>query len=297
MTTTRIWVDRNVFSADQYELLDFGNGRKLERIGEWTLDRPCPAADGFSSENREAWSQAIARFERKNDQRMHWIDRRDQSQLARWSIEHSSSIFHLKPTPFGHVGVFPEQAPNWDWIAQRVRKSRQPPRVLNLFAYTGGSTMAAAVAGAAEVVHVDSAKNTVKWARQNAQSTGLGEAPIRWIVEDALRFVKREVKRGRQYDAVILDPPTYGHGPKGETWKLGEDLVPLLEECAKLTQANREFVLLTSHSPNVDAAEAEALLAQTLFGHCGAGARASEMSLVTSSGRRLNAGVAARWPA
>jgi 23S rRNA (cytosine1962-C5)-methyltransferase len=167
--------------------------------------------------------------------------------------------------------------------------------VLNLFAYTGGSTMAAAAAGA-RVVHVDSAKNTVGWARSNAAAAGLEESPIRWIVEDASKFVAREVKRGNSYDAVILDPPSYGHGPSGETWKLDEDLIPLLQNCAKLTADSRAFILLTCHSPGFGPAEAEAYLADAVFGHCSAGANARALNLKTASERKLNAGIVARWP-
>lgn len=201
----------------------------------------------------------------------------------------------VKLTDSGHLGLFPEQATNWQWIARRVAQAGRPLRVLNLFGYTGGSTLAAAVAGA-EVTHIDSARSVVAWARQNAALAGLADAPIRWIAEDAGRFVRRELKRGNRYDAVILDPPSYGHGPKGETWKLANDLPQLLTNCAELTRERRAFLLLTCHTPGYGPAELEALLADTVFGSCQAGVRASLLSISTADGRQLPAGVVARWP-
>jgi len=196
--------------------------------------------------------------------------------------------------------MFPEQASNWDWIARQVKRCQKSrpdhrPRVLNLFAYSGGSTLAAAGAGA-EVVHVDAAKTTVAWARANAAASQLSEAPIRWIVEDAMKFTEREIKRGNQYEGIILDPPSYGHGPKGQPWKISQDLIPLLTNCAKLTEQSRQFILFTCHAPDFGPAEAEASLAQAVFGSCSAGATARRLNLQTRSGRKLNAGIVARWP-
>ncbi len=295
---------KTVFTSDHYELVDFGNGRKLERFGDTLLDRPCPAAEGKPVSIPDAWSEAAALFSRGAGSEGKWqpaLPKSKDDNRRDWTISHGRTNFGLRMTPFGHVGVFPEQAGNWDWIARQVARSvkkdpaAEPPKILNLFAYTGGSTLAAAAAGA-QVVHVDAAKNTVAWARENAAASGLDQSPIRWIVEDAARFVQREVKRGNKYNAVILDPPSYGHGPKGEPWKLGDHLHDLLRGCKELTSENRQFVLLTCHSPGFDEAAAEAILAQTFFGHCGAGATARSMYLTTSSGRRLHAGVAARWP-
>jgi 23S rRNA (cytosine1962-C5)-methyltransferase len=166
---------------------------------------------------------------------------------------------------------------------------------LNLFAYTGGGTLAAAAAGA-EVTHIDAASSVVSRARRNAELSGLSTATIRWIVEDALKFCRREVKRGNRYDAVILDPPTYGHGPKGEAWKIGEHLLPLLELCGELTAESRAFVLVTCHSPGIGAAELSAYLSEGIFGHCGQPPKAGELHLETAEGRRLPSGVFARWP-
>ena len=283
-----------MFSPDQYELIDFGDGRRLERFGGVLVDRPCPAAEGLAQSDADLWTDADARYEQIVGSEGDWRSR--QPLPEPWSIGHDSLTLELKPTPFGHLGIFPEQAPHWGWIAERVSRAGRPLKVLNLFAYTGGSTLAAAAAGA-EVVHVDAARNIVAWARHNAERSGLADAPIRWIVEDAATFVRREVKRKNQYDAVILDPPSYGHGPQGEVWKIEADLITLLEGCRELTRTSRALMLLTCHSPNFGPAELEAALAEAVCGHCGAGAEASDMTIDTADGRRLPSGAVARWPA
>ena len=237
-----------MFTRDQYQLFDFGDGRRLERLGRggWIgLVRrpkgcrrrirrrgngPTPGSSGPATRDGQ-WSGG-------------------EEMPERWTIAHGALRLELKWSPFGHVGVFPEQAANWDWIAEQVEASPEPLKVLNLFAYTGGSTLAAAAAGA-EVVHVDAARNTVAWARRNAELSGLADAPIRWIAEDAMKFVRRELKRGNTYDAVILDPPSYGHGPRGEVWRLSKHLAGLLAMCGQLTAGRRRFMLLTCHTPGV----------------------------------------------
>ncbi len=279
-------------AVDAYELVDFGQGRKLERFGEFLLDRPSPAADGQPKSHPQHWRQAVSRFERTRGERGGW--RPAQALPKEWILDCGPFRLQLRPTPYGHLGVFPEQFENWSWIRQQVAARDQPLRVLNLFAYTGGSTLAAAAAGA-EVVHVDAARNVIRWARENAKLSGLEQAPIRWIEEDARRFVQREQRRGNRYDAVILDPPSYGHGPKGESWKMSVDLLPLLRGCGKLTEQQRAFVLLTGHSPSFGPAEMTASLADALFGHCQAGVAARTLSLATADGRRLPAGVMARF--
>jgi 23S rRNA (cytosine1962-C5)-methyltransferase len=282
-----------MFHKDQYQLLDFGKGRKLERFGPWVLDRPSPAAEGVAKAAAASWSSASARYERGEGEFGTW--RPKDTLPASWTIRHGSLVFELKATEFGHLGIFPEQAANWDWIARQVERARRPLKVLNLFAYTGGSTLAAAAAGA-EVVHVDAARNTVNWARRNAALSGLEAAPIRWIAEDAVKFVRRELKRGNGYDVVMLDPPSYGHGPAGEVWKINEHLLPLLEACGRLTEGRRAFLLLSCHAPGIGPAELSAYLADAVFGHCGAGGTASELTMEAADGRRLPAGVVARWP-
>jgi 23S rRNA (cytosine1962-C5)-methyltransferase len=257
-----------LFDSGDYELLDFGEGRKLERFGAYLIDRPAPAANGVRRSRPDIWPKATARFEMHGDQRGGergcWIP--GDALPKRWTIAFGPMRLELKPTDFGHLGVFPEQLENWEWIAGRLQASAgdgQRAKVLNLFAHTGGSTLAAAIGGA-EVVHVDSSKSAVAWARRNAELSGLADAPIRWIVEDAPRYVRRELNRGNRYDAVILNPPSYGHGPTGETWKLESDLPALLAACAELTASRLQFILLTCHTPAVTIARAKTILIEAL---------------------------------
>ena len=282
-----------------YELVDFGDGRKLERFGPWLLDRPCPAAANKKLA-ATMWGQATARYAGSRAADGKWTP-----DIADWAApetvwdvglgnKHGFRL-QLAPLPSGQVGVFPEQYANWQWITRQVRRAVQPVRVLNLFAYTGGSSLAAAVAGA-EVTHVDAARSVVTRARANADLSGLADHPIRWIVEDARKFCEREVRRGNSYEAVILDPPTYGHGPQGETWSIGQDLLPLLELCGELTRPRRAFILGSCHSPGLGPAELSAYFSEALVGHCGQPPRTGALTLETTDRRRLSSGVYARWP-
>ena len=276
-----------------YELIDFGAGRKLERFGAVVLDRPCPAAEDTAK--MQTWGPFEAtRFAGDRAADGKWQHPFDEFVIEVVSAAGNSKL-QLAPLPSGQIGVFPEQLANWQWIAEQCRRSKQPLRLLNLFAYTGGSTLAAAQGGAA-VTHVDAAKSMVTRARANADLSGLSDRPIRWIVEDALKFCQREVKRGNQYDAVILDPPSYGHGPKGEAWSIKRDLLPLLELCGKLTADRRAFALCTCHTPGIGAAELSAYLSDGLLGHCGQPPQVGTLYLQTRDGRRLPSGNFARWP-
>jgi 23S rRNA (cytosine1962-C5)-methyltransferase len=291
----------------QYELLDFGGGRKLERFGEVVVDRPCPAAEGAAKARPELWRDALGRYDGARVGDGNWSPNPKEWMPANWVYEHyadgdrAAFRLQLEALPSGQVGVFPEQWENWERIARQVRHGKPQAdgnggfRVLNLFAYTGASTMAAAAAGA-EVVHIDAAQNIVDRARANAELSGLVERPIRWIAEDAIKFCGREVKRGNKYDAAILDPPSYGHGPKGEVWKIANDLLPLLRLCGELTSESRAFVLVTCHSPGIGPAELAAYLSEGIFGNCGQPPATGELSLQTADGRRLPSGVFARWP-
>lgn len=290
-----------------YELLDFGDARKLERFGPWVLDRPCPAAAGVAKQSPAAWRDVTARYDADRTADGAWSRAAAGSARSRisFNLDESHAVaFDLELLPTGQVGVFPEQADCWGWIARQAKRAvtqagtpGQSPglRVLNLFAYTGGSTLAAAAAGA-EVVHVDAAKSVVARARQNAAASGLADRPIRWIVEDAVRFCQREVKRGNRYDAIILDPPTYGHGPKGEEWLIKRDLLPLLELCGELVDRQPKFVLLTCHTPGIGESELAAYLADGVFGSCSQPPRTGELFLETADDRNLSSGVFARWP-
>ncbi len=233
-----------MFASGQYQLLDFGAGRKLERFGPYVFDRPSPAAQEVPRRNPEAWRQVTARFDRLPEQAGTWSG--SEPLPEPWSVVLGPLHLELKLTEFGQVGLFPEHASNWDWIAEQVRQFERP-KVLNLFAYTGGSTLFAARAGA-EVVHVDAAAGVVAWARRNAEASQLSDAPIRWIVEDAVKFVRRELKRGNRYDVVLLDPPAYGHGPRGQSWKLEIHLAELLSLCLQLCNQSRASLLVTCHS-------------------------------------------------
>lgn len=229
-----------------YELIDFGDGRKLERFGAGVFDRPAPAAAGVKKRRPGEWAQRTSRYNGDRVGGGRWepdvTDGRCELERAPWCRVPVGDGFQMfvAPRPEGQLGIFPEQFANWQWIADRVRRCETPPRVLNLFAYTGGSTLAAAAAGAA-VAHVDAAKPSIERASFNAEGSGLAERPIRWIIEDAMKFCRREAKRGNRYDAVILDPPTYGHGPKGEEWIVKRDLLPLLALCGELTERRPKF--------------------------------------------------------
>ncbi|MBU4271549.1 MAG: class I SAM-dependent methyltransferase [Planctomycetes bacterium] len=301
-----------------YQLLDFGGGRRLERFGRLVLDRPCPAAEGFKQADPDAWRRADARFEGRNEEKGEWTYRRELPK--RWTVAYGPLRFELKRTDFGHLGLFPEQAENWNRIAgvgrlaaagtaacdgteadvpsaaKRVltdvpSNAKRTMKVLNLFAYTGGSTLAAAAAGM-EVVHVDAAKNVVAWARRNAELSGLADAPVHWIVEDAVKFVERELKRGNRYDAVILDPPSYGHGPRGEVRRLSEHLPRLLRMCGELTSGRPEFMLLTCHTPGYDADKLRRMMLEAVGGDGKIVGR--KLTIRSADGRKLPAGVVVR---
>jgi 23S rRNA (cytosine1962-C5)-methyltransferase len=276
-----------------YELLDFGGGRKLEQFGPYRIDRPAPAADHAARRAPQSWAEADARYERLDAESGRWTMSRPIADF--WPVRLGPFTLELKLTQFGHLGVFMEQADNWRWIADQVHAAGRI-KVLNLFAYTGASTLAAAAAGA-EVVHVDAAANVVAWARRNASASGLEQAPIRWIVEDAPAFVRRELKRGNQYDAVILDPPAYGHGPKRQNWKLESGLEDLLAECVELMSGRERFLLLTCHSGALgEAAALREYFHSQRRAWCERGSLASDaMTLKSAAGGRLSAGAALRW--
>lgn len=286
-----------MFDVNQYELLDFGEGRRLERFAGVVVDRPCPTVEGTAKAEPALWRTAMLRFDRTDAQQNAWSG--TETLPTPWTLHGDALAFELKPTPQGQVGVFPEQADNWNWIRRQAESAAnvgRPLRVLNLFAYTGGSTLAAAAAGAA-VVHVDAAKNIVAWARRNARRSGLDACPIHWIVEDARKFVRRELRRGSRYDAVILDPPSYGHGRRGEVWRLSKHLAGLLGACAELTGGRPRFVLLTCHTPRFGP-ERLAEMLHDVFGPCPAGrVTAAPLALETASGRRLPAGADATYKA
>jgi len=269
--------------TDDYELLDSGDGRKLERFGKYVLARPCSQAMWRPKLGAAEWNRADASFDREDGNRWHGRSNLPSS----WQIETAGIRFKLGGTDFGHLGIFPEQRAQWRWIREKVRGWRsevreqrseddlhcqtsdlgprtsrdKAPRVLNLFAYSGGSTMAAALGGA-ETCHLDASKGMVEWARENARLNGLAESPIRWIVDDAHKFMNREIRRGRTYDAVILDPPTFGRGAGGEMYKIERDLKETLGLVKDLLSEKPLFVLFSSHTPGLSQIVAENILAQ-----------------------------------
>ena len=227
-----------------YELLDCSGGEKLERWGGQLLVRPDPQAIWNTPRVHRGWKHNAGRYARSSSGGGKWENR---SMPERWTVAWKELTFNVKPMNFKHTGLFPEQAANWDWARERIRAAGRPVSVLNLFAYTGGATLACASAGAS-VCHVDAARGMVQWARENARSSGLEDAPIRWIVDDCGKFVEREIRRGRFYDAIILDPPSYGRGPSGEVWKLEENLYPFLELVSRVLSPQPLFVLLNSYT-------------------------------------------------
>ena len=247
--------------SDDYELLDSGDGRKLERFGKYVLARPCSQAMWRPRLSPADWERADASFDREEGNR--WHGRRNLPK--EWQIKTAGITFRLGGTDFGHLGIFPEQRAQWRWIRETVgretKDARREVRVLNLFAYSGGSTMAAALGGA-EVCHLDASKGMVEWARENARLNGLAEHPIRWIVDDAHKFMKREIRRGRTYDAIILDPPTFGRGAGGEMYKIERDLKDTLSLVRDLLSERPLFVLFSSHTPGLSQIVAENILSQ-----------------------------------
>ena len=290
--------------ADQwndYEVIDCSKGEKLERWGDYLLVRPDPQVIWDTPKKEKGWRKMNGHYHRSSKGGGEW----EFFQLPKeWTIEYSLPInkkltFHLKPFSFKHTGLFPEQAANWNWfsqlIADAVSKGRQV-KVLNLFAYTGGATLAAAAAGAS-VTHVDASKGMVTWAKENAISSGLKDAPIRWLVDDCVKFVEREIRRGNHYDAIIMDPPSYGRGPKGEIWKIEESIYPLIQLCSQILTDNPLFFLINSYTTGLQPAVLSYMIS-TVLGTANGTVTASEIGLpVSSNGLVLPCGASGRYEA
>ena len=262
-----------------YDLLDSGGGRKLERYGRITVVRPEPQCWWTPRLSTESWAQADATFDPTDDDdggRWRLTGRPPEA----WPLCWGETTFNARLTPFRHLAFFPEQGANWAFIDERLRTRGRPAKVLNLFGYTGVASLVAAAAGAS-VTHVDASKKSVGWARENAALSGFEDRPIRWIVEDARRYVAREVKRGSRYDGIILDPPKYGRGPDGEVWRLFEDLPGLLKDCAALLSDDADFLLLNAYAARISGLSLASLMAEMLPGRGGA-IDWSELALVES---------------
>lgn len=285
---TRGWAD--------YGLLDSGDGRKLERLGPLRLIRPEPQCL-WRPRDPQAWTAADAAFEGAGeDEEAAGRWRRSAAVPQSWTLQFGSVRFAVRLTGFRHIGVFPEHAANWRWIADRLAGSGRPPRVLNLFGYTGLASLAAAAAGA-EVTHVDASKKAVQWARENAELSGLADAPVRWICEDARTWVRRELRRGSTYDAIVLDPPKFGRGPGGEVWRLYDDLPELVAGCAALLSPQARFLLLNAYAERISGLALAGLLSEVLSPREGL-VEFGELDLVEES-RACGVGLSffARWTA
>lgn len=275
-----------------YELIDCGGGEKLERWGKHVLVRPDPQAIWQTPRNNPLWRRPDARYARASTGGGAW-EKKDVP--AQWQVRYRELTFQVKPMNFKHTGLFPEQAANWDFAMEQIRRAGRPISVLNLFAYTGGATVACAAAGAS-VCHVDAAKGMVAWAKENAKSSGLEDRPIRYIVDDCGKFAEREIRRGRTYDGIIMDPPSYGRGPSGEIWKLEENLWPFVEMVSKLLSDEPLFFLINSYTtglaPSVLTYILETLVTKRYGGHT----ESQELGLaVSSNGLALPCGATGRW--
>ena len=281
--------------ADQwkdYEVIDTSSGEKLERWGKYTLVRPDPQVIWNTPKTDRRWRSYDGRYARSNTGGGQWSEKR---LPERWQVNYGPLTFNVKPMNFKHTGIFPEQAVNWDFSMEQIKKAGRPISVLNLFAYTGGATLAAAAAGA-QVCHVDAAKGMVAWARENAKASGLEDAPIRWIIDDCAKFVEREIKRGRRYDAIIMDPPSYGRGPSGEIWKLEKDLYPFLQLVSGVLSDDPLFVIINSYTTGLAPSVLGYMLDTLVTTKYGGRTECQELGLpVTNSGLALPCGSTGRW--
>lgn len=278
-----------------YECIDTADGEKLERWGSVTLRRPDPQVIWQAKERGRAWQDADAVYRRSSSGGGQWDFKR--SLPERWTVRYRDLAFHVRPTNFKHTGLFPEQAVNWDWIIDKISSANRPIKVLNLFAYTGGATVAAAYAGA-EVCHVDAAKGMVQWAKENTELSGLGNRKVRYITDDVFKFVQREQRRGSRYDAIIMDPPSYGRGPGGEMWKLEASLFPFVQSCLDILSDTPLFMLINSYTTGLSSVVLSNVLQLTAKPRYGGAIHAGDVGLpVTASGLVLPAGTTCRWEA
>ncbi|EOS28321.1 MAG: SAM-dependent methyltransferase [Lachnospiraceae bacterium] len=284
MWTAQHWQD--------YEVLDTSCGEKLERWGEYLLVRPDPQVIWNTPKTNPGWKKRNGHYHRSSKGGGEWefFHLPDE-----WNIHYKELTFRLKPFSFKHTGLFPEQAVNWDWFSSLIREAKRPVSVLNLFAYTGGATLAAAKAGA-RVTHVDASKGMVTWAKENAAASGLGDAPIRWLVDDCVKFVEREIRRGNTYDAIIMDPPSYGRGPKGEIWKIEESIFPFIEQTAKILSKDAIFYLINSYTTGLQPAVLSYMIHTAIVPGFGGQVSADEIGLpVKANGLVLPCGASGRW--
>jgi 23S rRNA (cytosine1962-C5)-methyltransferase len=277
-----------------YEVIDTSSGEKLERWGDYMLVRPDPQVIWNTEKKHFGWKKFNGHYHRSNKGGGEWEFK---NLPEEWTINYKELTFNLKPFSFKHTGLFPEQATNWDWFSSLIKEANRPIKVLNLFAYTGGATVSAAKAGAS-VTHVDASKGMVGWAKENAASSGLSDAPIRYLVDDCVKFVEREIRRGNKYDAIIMDPPSYGRGPKGEIWKIEESVFPFIKLSAQLLSDDPLFFLINSYTTGLQPAVLSYMLHTVLDPIHKGSVEAQEIGLpVKSNGLVLPCGASGRWTA
>ena len=275
-----------------YEVIDTSCGEKLERWGKYILLRPDPQVIWKTEKTVPEWNRLNGHYHRSSKGGGEWEFFKLPEE---WTISYRELNFRLKPFSFKHTWLFPEQAVNWDWYSERIREAGRPVKVLNLFAYTGGATLAAASAGAS-VTHVDASKGMVIWAKENAAASHLEDAPIRWLVDDCVKFVEREIRRGNKYDGIIMDPPSYGRGPKGEIWKIEESIYPFVELAAQLLSDDALFFLINSYTTGLQPAVLSYMLSAVIQKKRGGEVQSSEIGLpVSSNGLVLPCGATGRW--
>ena len=275
-----------------YEVIDTSDGEKLERWGKYILLRPDPQVIWKTERTCRQWRQLNGHYHRSSKGGGEWefFDLPEE-----WSIRYRDLTFRLKPFSFKHTGLFPEQAVNWDWVSSLIKNAGRPLKILNLFAYTGAATLAAAKAGAS-VTHVDASKGMVAWAKENAAASGLSSAPIRYLVDDCVKFVEREIRRGNTYDGIIMDPPSYGRGPKGEIWKLEDNVFPFIQLTAQLLAKDAQFFLINSYTTGLQSAVLSYMLSTVIIPRLGGCVEADEIRLpVSSNGLVLPCGASGRW--
>ena len=275
-----------------YEVIDTSCGEKLERWGRYILLRPDPQVIWKTEKTVPEWNRLNGHYHRSSKGGGEWEFFKLPEE---WTISYRELNFRLKPFSFKHTGLFPEQAVNLDWCSERIREAGRPVKVLNLFAYTGGATLAAASAGAS-VTHVDASKGMVTWAKENAAASHLEDAPVRWLVDDCVKFVEREIRRGNKYDGIIMDPPSYGRGPKGEIWKIEESIYPFVELAAQLLSDDALFFLINSYTTGLQPAVLSYMLSTVIQKKRGGEVQSSEIGLpVSSNGLVLPCGATGRW--
>lgn len=289
--------DDDMYLSDKwtdYKIIDASGGEKLEYWGKYLLRRPDPIAVWDFKTDIQRWNNVDAWYHRSNSGGGKW-QVFNKKIPDKWQIKYRELVFNVRPTGFKHTGLFPEQAVNWDWIAELIKKANRPIKVLNLFAYTGGATVSALSAGA-EVCHVDASKGIVTWAKENVVSSGLGDRRVRYIVDDVVKFVKREIRRGNKYDGIIMDPPSYGRGPSGEIWKIENELYPLVSDCMEILSDAPLFLLINSYTTGLSAQVLKNVMTLTAVKKFGGIIDADEIGIpIQSNGLVLPCGISGRW--